>query len=90
MRQTDNCRFSWEETDMGWNDHVDFVETECQDCGAVATWEFWNEVARARYGGANKRLGEMLGHDMDTTDGKCPSCGSTNGEPVGDDEDWDC
>jgi hypothetical protein len=28
---------------MGWNDHVEFLETECLDCGATAEWEYWDE-----------------------------------------------
>ena len=68
---------------MGWNDHVDFIETECLECGEVDTWEHWNEVAMARYGGENAALGEMLGHDFRNS-GKCPHCGSAKGEPVTD------
>jgi hypothetical protein len=67
---------------MGWNDHVDFIEMECLDCGAEDTWEIWNDTARARYGGANKALGDFLGHDMEKNDSRCPHCGSTNGERV--------
>jgi Zn finger protein HypA/HybF involved in hydrogenase expression len=71
---------------MGWNDHVEFWETECQDCGEVDTWEYWNEVAMARYGGANKHLGNFLGHD-DNKANRCPHCGSTKGVIVEDDDD---
>jgi hypothetical protein len=72
---------------MGWNDHVDFVEMQCEECGEVDTWELWDDVARERYGGNNKQLGEMLGHDMDKTDSRCPHCGSTKGTPVDSEED---
>jgi hypothetical protein len=70
---------------MGWNDHVDFSETECLDCGAISTWEYWDSVARQRYVG---RIGEMLGVDANRSD-KCPHCGSTNGRIVEDDDDDD-
>jgi len=60
---------------MGWNDHVEFIEMECQSCGEVETWEFWNDVAKARYSG---ELGKYLGHDV-AKSGCCPICGSTAG-----------
>lgn len=63
---------------MGWNDHVDFIEMECQDCGEVETWEIWNDTAKARYSG---ELGTFLNHDVNKS-GRCPHCGSTNGTPV--------
>jgi ribosomal protein S27AE len=66
---------------MGWNDHVDFVQTECMDCGEIDVWEHWNEVALARYGGS---LGIELGHDV-RRNNRCPHCGSENGEPTDDD-----
>jgi len=66
---------------MGWNDHVDFIETECLQCGVVAVWEHWNEIAKARYGG---ELGRKLGHDV-ANSGKCPHCGSIEGEVVEED-----
>jgi hypothetical protein len=69
---------------MGWNDHVSFVQTQCLDCGAVDTWEFWDDVAKSRYGGKNKLLGKFLGHDDDKS-GKCPLCGSTRGKAFDDD-----
>jgi len=68
---------------VGWNDHVEFMETECQDCGEVDIWEYWDEVAKVRYGGENRHLGEMLGHD-DNNSGRCPHCGSTKGTIVDD------
>ena len=68
---------------MGWNDHVELIETYCKDCGVVDVWEYWNEVAKARYGGKNRHLGLFLGRD-DNNSGRCPNCGSTNG-PVEDD-----
>jgi len=71
---------------MGWNDHVDMVETECQECGVVDTWEYWDEVALGRYGGENSSLGEYLGHDA-TRSGRCPHCGSSRGEMVDENED---
>ena len=70
---------------MGWNDHVEFIETECLDCGAVTAWEYWSETGRQRYIGA---IGELLHVDA-TRHGKCPECGSTNGAMVGDDEQGD-
>jgi len=73
---------------MGWNDHVDFHETECLECGAVDTWEHWDETALARYGGENAHLGEFLGHS-DQKHNRCPHCGSTRGAAVEeDDDDW--
>ena len=63
---------------MGWNDHVDFIEMECDACHEMDTWEFWNEVALARYSG---RMGELIGRDA-TKSGKCPHCGSDKGIPV--------
>ena len=66
---------------MGWNDHVSFEETECLDCGAVGTWEYWNDTAKARYGGENKNLGHYLGHDDSNSD-RCPYCGSTKGRII--------
>lgn len=60
---------------------------ECLECGQVDTWEVWNDVAHARYGGQNKQLGDYLGIDEANSD-RCPHCGSTNGTPVdGDDTD---
>lgn len=70
---------------MGWNDHVDFIEMECAQCGQVDTWEFWSDVAKARYGGQNKPLGDFLGRDENKS-GRCPHCGSTDGKSV---EDYD-
>lgn len=70
---------------MGWNDHVDFVETECLECGAIDDWEYWSETGKARYVGA---IGEMVGQDA-TRSGKCPHCGSTRGKITdGADDDW--
>ena len=65
---------------MGWNDHVEFIETYCEDCGETDTWEYWNEVAIARYSGS---LGKTLGHDVENNK-RCPYCGSTNGSIVED------
>ena len=70
---------------MGWNDHVSFVETECLKCGEVDTWEYWDDVAKARYSGS---IGQKLGHDATKSD-KCPHCGSTKGRPVDDDDEDD-
>lgn len=70
---------------MGWNDHVEFIETTCDDCGVTDTWEFWDDVALARYGGDNKHLGGFLGHDYQKS-GKCPHCGSKKGTPADEDE----
>jgi hypothetical protein len=65
---------------MGWNDHVEIVEMQCLDCGEVDTWECWDDVAKARYGG---ELGMKLGHDINAA-GRCPACGSIRGAPVED------
>lgn len=72
---------------MGWNDHVEFIDMQCLECGEVGIWECWNEVAKARYGG---ELGRKLGHDASKSD-RCPDCGSTRGKAVveTDDEYWD-
>jgi hypothetical protein len=63
---------------MGWNDHVDFKETECLDCGVRDTWEFWDDVAKQRYVG---RIGQMINRDVSKSD-RCPHCGSTRGRPI--------
>jgi len=68
---------------MGWNDHMDFVEVRCEACGEVDTWEFWNDVAKARYSG---ELGKYLGLD-DSKSGRCPHCGSTEGTETEGEED---
>ncbi len=65
---------------MGWNDHVEFIETECLDCGEIDTWEYWDDVAKQRYVGA---IGEMIGRDVNKS-GHCPHCGSPKGELVDD------
>jgi hypothetical protein len=67
---------------MGWNDHVEFVSVQCEQCGEIADWEIWDNVARARYGGS---MGKALGHDIEA-DHRCPYCGGTVGTPVEDDE----
>lgn len=67
---------------MGWNDHMEVRETECLDCGVTDDWEYWDATGQARYVG---RIGEMLGVDA-TRSGKCPHCGSTNGQ-IAEDED---
>ena len=48
---------------MGWNDHVEFIETRCLKCGEIDDWEYWDEVGRMRYVGS---IGEMFGSDMDS------------------------
>jgi NAD-dependent SIR2 family protein deacetylase len=63
---------------MGWNDHVEFYETECLKCGEVYEWEYWDDVAKQRYVG---RVGELLNVDANKS-GKCPHCGSTDGHIV--------
>src|SRR5215470_8662283 len=73
---------------MGWNDHVEFAETECLACGEVSRWEYWSDVALARYGGENAHLGEFLGHDYRKS-GTCPHCGSSEGQICAEDEDED-
>jgi hypothetical protein len=65
---------------MGWNDHVEFAQMQCLTCGEVDTWEFWDIVAKARYGG---ELGRKLGHDIKDS-GRCPHCGSTRGRETED------
>ena len=64
---------------MGWNDHVEFIETECLECGETDTWEMWNEVALFRY--SKKGPLAFLGHD-DSRANRCPHCGSTNGKVI--------
>lgn len=63
---------------MGWNDHVEYLETYCEDCGVEDSWPYWSEIGKARYTGA---LGEFL-HVDPTKSGKCPHCGSTNGNII--------
>ena len=60
---------------MGWNDHVDFVEVECRECGEINAWTFWDEVGKQRYVGA---VGQLIGQDA-TIPPHCPACGSTDG-----------
>lgn len=67
---------------MGWNDHVESIEIECLDCGEVGIWEYWDDVAKARYGG---ELGRKLGHNINNSD-RCPNCGSIKGKQVPVDE----
>ncbi len=67
---------------MGWNDHVQVIETECLDCGQIDDWEYWDEVGRERYIGS---VGALVGQDA-TKSHKCPHCGSTNGKVI-DEED---
>lgn len=69
---------------MGWNDHVETVQTECKNCGAIDMWEMWDEVAKQRYAG---EIGKFLGHDIGNH-GTCPNCGSSNGVPNDDDMDY--
>jgi hypothetical protein len=63
---------------MGWNDHVEFIETECLACGVIDTWEYWDAVGKARYVG---QIGQMLNVDPHKS-GKCPACGSARGRQV--------
>jgi hypothetical protein len=63
---------------MGWNDHVEFIETQCLDCGEVDDWEYWDCVGRERYVGA---VGKLLNVDA-TRSGKCPHCRSSRGQVV--------
>ena len=67
---------------MGWNDHVEFIETECLDCGVTDTWEYWDAVGKARYVG---QIGQLLNVDAGRS-GKCPNCGSVRGRPVDEDD----
>ena len=67
---------------MGWNDHVEYRETQCLKCGVVDDWEYWDVVGRQRYVGA---IGEMVGQDA-TKSGKCPHCGASEGDILADDE----
>lgn len=69
---------------MGWNDHVESLETECLDCGEIDDWEYWDEVGRARYSGT---IGKKLGVDANRH-GKCPNCGSTNGKIIENEESY--
>jgi hypothetical protein len=66
---------------MGWNDHVEFIETECLTCGITDTWEYWSDVGKARYVG---EIAKMLNVDPGRS-GKCPHCGSVKGREVDDD-----
>jgi len=73
---------------MGWNDHVEYVEMECLECGETDDWEFWDAIGRERYVGG---VGALVGQDA-TKSGKCPHCGSTRGQfthwsPHEDDDD---
>jgi Zn finger protein HypA/HybF involved in hydrogenase expression len=70
---------------MGWNDHVEYLEMECQDCGVTDAWTYWDDVGKARYVG---RIGEIVGQDASKPP-HCPRCGSTNGKIEDDDEDAD-
>lgn len=60
---------------MGWNDHVEYLQTYCKDCGETDSWQYWDRVGRLRYA---DEMGQFLGVDV-TKHGKCPNCGSTNG-----------
>lgn len=74
---------------MGWNDHVEYLETECQQCGAVEEWTYWDEVGKIRYVGA---IGKMVGQDASQPP-HCPHCGATKGVRVEDEDDagfWEC
>jgi hypothetical protein len=68
---------------MGWNDHMSVAETRCLECGEVDDWEYWDDVGAARYIGS---IGRMLGVDP-AKSGRCPNCGSTKGEIVGEERD---
>jgi ribosomal protein S27AE len=68
---------------MGWNDHVDYVETECLRCGVIQPWEYWSEVGQQRYVG---KIGEMVGVDA-TKHNTCPKCGWKKGRMVEEDDD---
>ena len=68
---------------MGWNDHVEFIEMRCLNCGNEETWEIWDDTAKQRYGGD---LGLMLGRDI-ANDRRCPNCGSRHGEPIEEEDD---
>ena len=68
---------------MGWNDHVEFIEVRCKQCGTISDWEFWDEIGRERYVG---KIGQMLGVDA-TRSGKCPQCGSSEGEQIEEEDD---
>jgi hypothetical protein len=70
---------------MGWNDHVVFIEMRCKKCGVIDDWEFWDEVGRMRYVGA---VGKLVNQDA-TRHGKCPECGSSEGEQTNEDDDDD-
>ena len=68
---------------MGWNDHVEYFEVECQDCYFVGTWQFWDDVGIARYTGP---VGELVNVDV-SKNGRCPHCNSTAGRYVDIDHD---
>jgi len=63
---------------MGWNDHVEYFEVECQDCWRVDTWECWDDVGKARYVG---EIAKMVNVDTTKSD-RCPHCGSTHGRLI--------
>jgi hypothetical protein len=63
---------------MGWNDHVECFEVECQRCGIVDTWQIWDDVGKARYVGP---IGELVNVDVSKSE-KCPHCSSTNGRLI--------
>jgi hypothetical protein len=63
---------------MGWNDQVDFIETECLQCGETAVWEYWNAVAQSRYVGRTDAALDVIAARSD----RCPHCGSMNGRIV--------
>ena len=63
---------------MDWNDHVEFVETECLDCGVIDTWQHWDAVGKVRYIG---QIGQLLNVDASRS-GQCPHCGSVRGRQV--------
>ena len=69
---------------MGWNDHVEYIETECLKCGEIDDWEHWDEVGKQRYVGA---VGELVNQDATKSD-RCPHCGSTRGRVIPEEESY--
>ena len=68
---------------MGWNDHLESILTECQGCGEVSYWDYWDEVGLQRYGG-DTAVGQMLGTNAKQPE--CPFCGSRAGIVVDEDD----
>jgi len=70
----------------GWKDDVEYLLIECEECGLIEDWTYWDEVGKARYIGD---VGKLVGQDASKPP-HCPHCGSTKGHIVeDDDETWE-